>query len=139
MGDVDDAARVDHVIRRIKDARVCQPLPVFRAAQLVVGAAGDDPRPDPGNRVLVQDGPERTRRENVDVGRQDLVEAGALGGGDLRGRGGSLQRGGAGVAQDVRLGGHPRLRRFVPVRRASHPAKAVHRNSRSGECGGVLA
>ena len=62
---IDDAAGIDHVVGCIKDARVCQPLPVLRAAQLVVGAPGNDPGLDSRDRFLVQNSPECAGRENV--------------------------------------------------------------------------
>ena len=42
-GHIDDAAAVDHIVRRIEQAKVEQGLANDRVGQLVVGSAGDDP------------------------------------------------------------------------------------------------
>src|SRR3546814_7333891 len=57
--DVDDPARVDHVIRRIENAALEQSLAVGMRRELIVGAARDHCGPEPGNRPLGQD---RTQR-----------------------------------------------------------------------------
>src|SRR3546814_738315 len=69
VADEDDAAGVDHVVRRIEDAALAQRLAVARLGQLGVGGAGADLRLDLGPLGVVQRSAERARPATIDSGR----------------------------------------------------------------------
>src|SRR3546814_3588912 len=73
VADEDDAAGVDHVVRRIEDAALAQRLAVARLGKLVVGGAGDDLRLDLGQRGVVDGGAERAGRVDIDSGGGDGI------------------------------------------------------------------
>jgi drug/metabolite transporter (DMT)-like permease len=72
-GDVDDAARVDHVIGGVEDSALVDALAVGRNRELVVGAAGDDRHPKRGDRLLGEDGAERVGAEHVGLEGHDRL------------------------------------------------------------------
>src|SRR3954468_3145160 len=71
--DVDDAARVDHIIGRIENAALVQTLAVFRGRELVVRAARNDRGLEGRNRLLGKDRSESVRTDDVRLEPEDLV------------------------------------------------------------------
>src|SRR5262249_48446392 len=63
--DTDDAAGVDHVVRRVQDAGGAQRLAVLAERQLVVGRARDHRHAQPRDRAGGEDCAERARRQYV--------------------------------------------------------------------------
>ena len=63
--DVDHAAAVDDVVGRVQDAALLEHVAVALLGELVVGRAGDDLDLEPRERVVVDRGAQRARREDV--------------------------------------------------------------------------
>src|SRR4029077_4467273 len=72
--DADDAAGVDDVVRRIKDAGRLQRRAVLALRELVVGSSRDDACPQPRDRLGIEHAAERTGREHIDIERQYLID-----------------------------------------------------------------
>ena len=72
-GDVDDAAGIGHEVRRPQHAPAREQIGHRLVGELVVGRPGDDRRLQRGHRLVVEDGAERARRQDVDGGEQRLV------------------------------------------------------------------
>ena len=81
---LDDAAAVDHVVGRIQNPGLAQPIRVGRPAELVVRRACDDPAAQSWDRIRVHGAPDRARRIDVAlradhrVGRDERVTVVAL-------------------------------------------------------------
>ena len=75
VADIDDAAGVDRVIRRIQAFAATQGLGQAGIGQLVVGGAGDDRRAQRFEGLWVDDGAEGAGGEDVDVEAVDIVLA----------------------------------------------------------------
>src|SRR5690606_1415755 len=53
-GYVDDATRIDHIVRRIDDSPLMQCIAVLLALKLVVGRAADQGRLEPRDRATIE-------------------------------------------------------------------------------------
>src|SRR5467141_1858317 len=70
---VEDAARVDHEVRRVDDAPLRQQVCVRRLLELVVGAAGNDATSKLWNGACVEDSACRARRQHIAFGGERRV------------------------------------------------------------------
>ena len=71
--DVDEAARVHEIVRTVKDPLVFHLLGMSRLGQLVVGATYHDVHVQDFQCVIVEDGPQGARSENVGIDSIDLA------------------------------------------------------------------
>ena len=76
IGDLDDAARVDDVVRREDDAPVGEQLLYAVVGELVVGSAADDARGEHAGDLLGQRTAQRARGQDVQSRGQQRVDAG---------------------------------------------------------------
>ena len=72
-GDADDPAAIDHVVGGEKYAALVETHRVCDGFQLIVGGAGNDAAPQPGDGLCVQHRAEGAGREYVDILKQDFV------------------------------------------------------------------
>src|ERR1700694_3853499 len=63
----DDAAGIDHVVRRVQDPGRLQRLAILSLRQLVVRSSGDDARAQPRDRLRIEHRAQRARGQHVDV------------------------------------------------------------------------
>jgi hypothetical protein len=82
--DVDDPARVDHVIGRVKNIALVEPLAILGGGKLIVGAAGNYRDAQLRDRAFVEDCAERTWAQHIGFDRQDLVRGDDLAAGAVR-------------------------------------------------------
>ena len=74
LGDVDEASRVDGVVRGVEDAAGVEVVPVAGEGELIVRRAGDDACLEARNGLVVHRRAEGARREDVAVDVEDALE-----------------------------------------------------------------
>src|SRR5215210_5562720 len=79
VGDVYEAAGVYDVVRGVEDTTLCQGLAVPGLVKHVVRATGYDRAAEVGERLVVHDGAQGARGENIAGHREDLVRLHRLG------------------------------------------------------------
>src|SRR3977135_2536229 len=72
--DADDAAGVDHVVRRVKNPGRLQRLAVLSLRQLVVGGPGEEGPAQPRERLRIEHRAQRTRGEHIDVLGEQVLD-----------------------------------------------------------------
>ena len=72
QADIDDPARVDHIIGSIEDPAIMEALAVRPGGELVVRAAGHHGRPERRDRLFGEDRAQRIGAENVGLDAEDV-------------------------------------------------------------------